>query len=303
MEKDNLKKMIVSLQGKSLTECQNGNKLESVLFAKQALETTKLFQDICDMSDELRQQIKDEEEKRKKRSLPVLVGTDAHQEPIIIDMEKIGCVIIYGSPGYGKTTLCRTIMAGMYGSAGNTMEYYVLNSNASEEYADIQHEMMPNSYQSIKEMAEMVSLMENEINDRYAALYELGKKDAKACSSTWQDIEKKRLYFFIDPLKQLDEKLKNRFEEVSRVIGHTGSIIGLHLILTTQWPSIIPLQTRLSAQARIMLRLLRPNDEIIFDYHEKAQAYGSHLKLGEFMIAQNTMPPIIGRFQSKTQNY
>lgn len=249
------------------------------------------------MSDELRQQIKDEEEKRKKRSLPVPIGTDAHQEPIIVDMEKTGCVMIYGSPGYGKTTFCRAIMAGMYGSAGNTLEYYVLNGNSSEEYADIQHEMMSDSYHSIKELAEMVSLMENEINDRYAALYEHGKKDAKARSSTWQDIEKKRLYFFIDPLKQIDETLINRFEETSRIIGHTGRSIGLHLILTTQWPSIIPLQTRLSAQARIMLRLSRPMDYTIFDYHEKAQAYGAQLKLGEFMIAQNTMPPIIGRYQ------
>lgn len=52
MEKDDLKKMIVSLRGKSLTECQNENKKESVLLAKQALEATKLFQDICDDPDE-----------------------------------------------------------------------------------------------------------------------------------------------------------------------------------------------------------------------------------------------------------
>lgn len=254
------------------------------------------------MSNELRQEIKNEEEKRKNRSLQVSIGTNAHQEPINIDMEKIGCVIIYGSVGYGKTTLCRNITIGLQENTGNTLEYFVLNDNSSDEYADIQHKMMPNSYHSIKDMAEMVSLMENEINDRYAALYELGKRDFKARSFTWQDIEKERLYFFIDPLKQMDEKLKSRFEKVSKVIGHTGSIIGLHLILTTQWPSIIPLQTRLSAQARIMLRLLRPNDEIIFDYHEKAQAYGSQLKLGEFMIAQNTMPPIIGEFQPKAPN-
>ena len=44
--------MIVSLRGKSLTECQNGKKNESVLLAKQALEATKLFQDICDDPDE-----------------------------------------------------------------------------------------------------------------------------------------------------------------------------------------------------------------------------------------------------------
>ena len=115
-------------------------------------------------------------------------------------------------------------------------------------------------------------------------------------------IEKKRQYFFIDPLKQMDEELKSRFEEVSKVIGHTGSGIGIHLILTTQWPQTMTQQTRLSAQARIMLRLLQPNDEIVFDYHEKAQAYGSQLKLEEFMIAQNTMPPIIGKFQPKAPN-
>ena len=254
------------------------------------------------MFDKQRQQIRDEAEKRKKRNLLVSIGTDANQEPINIDMERIGCVIIYGSPGYGKTTLCRNFMIGLHESSGNTLEYYVLNGNSPEEYADIQHGIMPNSYHSINEMAEMVSLMENEINDRYATLYELGKMNVKARSSTWQDMGKKQLYFFIDPLRQMDEKLKSRFEEVSKVIGHVGSGIGMHLILTTQWPAIIAQQTRLSAQARIMLRLTQPMGNVIFDYYEKAQSYGTQLKLGEFMVAQNTMPPIMGRYQPYVLN-
>ncbi len=52
MEKDNLKKTIVSLRGKSFTEWQNGNKHESVMLAKQALEYTKLFQSFCDDPNE-----------------------------------------------------------------------------------------------------------------------------------------------------------------------------------------------------------------------------------------------------------
>ena len=87
-------------------------------------------------------------------------------------------------------------MIGLQESTGNTLEYFVLNDNSSDEYADIQHEMTPDSYHSIKDMAEMVSLMENEITDRYSALYELGKRNVRARSSTWQDRKETAVFLY-----------------------------------------------------------------------------------------------------------
>lgn len=249
------------------------------------------------IQDKLKQGIGDEEKKRERLSFLVPVGTDIHQNPIFIDMETTGCVIFYGGVGSGKTVFCRHLMVWLHENASNAIDYYVLNGNSAEEYAYIQRELQMNSYHLIKDMNEMVALMENEIKDRYTALEELRKKDTKeAYFATWREIEKKRQYFFIDQLPPMGKKLERRFERVSRVIGQECTIIGLHLILTTQKPSAVAQQTRRSAQAKVLLRLPWPTDETIFDNYEKTQAYGDQLERGEFLMAQNTMPPIIGKY-------
>ena len=229
------------------------------------------------------------------RSLQISVGIDAKNQPILVDMEKTGSMIIYGTNATGRTTFCKNIIWSLHELDSNSVEFIVCGEES--EYSDLKKKVCSGHLRIIPELHDLIPVLESEVLERYKRQDEYMKSNPGRHNNHWDSDAGKNLFILIDPIKMMDPEMTGRLNEVSTVIGHTGPSIGLHLIVVTHSCELISNQMRRSSLVRVMFRMVRPTEGVVFDYHESAQKV--ELEQFQFLIAQKTAQPVLGKLEPK----
>lgn len=236
-----------------------------------------------------------EEQKSRIKRLQLSVGTDMKNQPILVDMERTGSMIIYGTIATGRTTFCKNIILNLYELGGASVEFVVCGKES--EYSNLERLVKSGELRIIPELENLIPFLEKELLERHKRQDEFLNSIHNLHNVNRGSIAKKNLFVLIDPIRMMSPDMARRLNELSITIGHTGPLIGMHLIVVTPSHELISDQMRLSSLVKVMFKMVRPTESIIFDYYEAVQE--TRLVLFEFLIVQNTGQPILGKFEPK----
>ena len=82
----------------------------------------------------IKQILKANKEKVAKMKLPIVLGIDSNNKPLIIDLAKVGNILVGGATGQGKTNLLHTFAQSCFYISQGCIVYYI-DSKSCEEFS------------------------------------------------------------------------------------------------------------------------------------------------------------------------
>lgn len=227
-----------------------------------------------------------------------ILGRDASNKPIYLDLNKAIHVLIAGATGSGKSCMMNSIISSlMMNNSKETASFLLIDPKRVEffDYCDSDMlyggEVIQNARQAINALSALVE----EMNKRFWILESQKKRSYLEFSNP---STMKQIFVCIDELSFLLLENKKEVEEYISKIGMLGRAAGIHLILATQHPdrktitgtiqanipTVIGLTTRKAVDSRMIigddsLTKLHGNGEaILVDGLNVIQFQGSYIK-------------------------
>ncbi len=234
-------------------------------------------------------------------SLNIPIGTDEHGEDIICDFEKTGCTWIQGDVGSGKTTFCKNIIRNLTDRYGDAFDFHVYS--AYDEYLDSPQESNPTDGDGIiqpslhvsSDFSGMLQSLEQLIFKRWTYLDQAEQAASHLMRASWRNYLWNRAFFIFDSFKpamlvnpdHCSVDNPDHFREIAGTLHRFGERLGIHMIVTTCFPSGSREEDVIRNESRLKI-LLRTQWNFYFDtfdsWAETKGAEAKSLETGEFFF-------------------
>ena len=175
----------------------------------------------------------------KDKHLPVALGIDSHNTPVVLDLAGLPHVLIGGKTGSGKSAclnsmICSLIMT----KTPDELQLLMLDPKRVEfaPYVDIPHLLSPVVVEAA-EAAETLELLIEKMLDRLKIMQSAGSRNIQV----YNGLAKKPMPYivaFVDELADLITSEGGKTENNILRIAQLGRAAGIHLVLATQRPSV-----------------------------------------------------------------
>lgn len=254
------------------------------------------------------------------RELSLPVGVDAYGQPVCLSLRNRGNILIGGDPGFGKSELVGTMIAGLLRQDPNGQRIRI--SVADLKLLDFGNmpllPAMPEPVAVETEAAfEMVQRLRDETEERFATLMDARARSLDEYYQRTGRIMPHHIAFldeFADLTYNDDGRFSKEFIAILMKIARKGRAAGVTLVMATQRPTsdVIPSSVRGLATTKIALRVargesssaildmrgaerlpLQPGRCIVIDGQAKVvQAYASGLESGQFDRFLDSLPQV-----------
>jgi S-DNA-T family DNA segregation ATPase FtsK/SpoIIIE len=189
--------------------------------------------------------VNSDEFKKRKSNLGVILGRDVSGYPVIADLAKMPHLMIAGSTGSGKTVCINTLITGLlFQNSPETLKFIMVDPKRVEltPYNDIPHLLTPvitDPDKAINSLKWSITEMEN----RYDLLSHLGCRNIESYNEAVKTKFKQReilpyIIIVIDELADLMATHGREMEAAVVRLAQMARAIGIHLVLSTQRPSV-----------------------------------------------------------------
>ncbi|HTB48464.1 MAG TPA: DNA translocase FtsK 4TM domain-containing protein [Verrucomicrobiae bacterium] len=175
-----------------------------------------------------------------KSPLGIAIGKDISGTPIVADLDKMPHMLVAGQTGSGKSVMINTILTSLlYRNSPADLKLILVDPKRVElkPYDEIPHLLTP----VITEPEKCISALKwavAEMERRYRALSEVGKRDIAAYNSLKKEEGMPYIVIVIDELADLMMMAARDVEALIVRIAQKARAVGIHLVLATQRPSV-----------------------------------------------------------------
>ncbi len=189
--------------------------------------------------------INSNEFENRKSDLNIILGRDVAGKAILANLAKMPHLMIAGSTGSGKTVCINTLITGLlYQNSPEDLKFIMVDPKRVEltSYNDIPHLLTPvitDPDKAINSLKWSISEMEK----RYELLSHIGCRNIESYNSAVRTKYKQReilpyIIIIIDELADLMATHGREMEAAVVRLAQMARAIGIHLVLSTQRPSI-----------------------------------------------------------------
>lgn len=207
--------------------------------------------------------------------LPVALGVDTFGEPKIIDLAETPHLLIAGSTGSGKSVFVNTLLASLlYRHSPKDLRLILIDPKMVElsAFGGIDHLAAP-VVTDTKEALPILKAVVEEMENRYQLMGEVGAKNLASFNETvksrkkiigfpgrWQPLP--YIVVVIDEFADFMLTVGKEAEEVVTRLAQKARAAGIHLVITTQRPSVQVVTGLIKANfpSRIAFRVLAAVD-------------------------------------------
>lgn len=188
----------------------------------------------------LKQMLNSEKMKKSKSLLAVALGLDVSGQPVISDIAKMPHVLIAGATGSGKSVCINSFIASiLYRATPDEVKFIMVDPKRVEltQYNGIPHLLTP----VITEPAKVLSALRwaaGEMDQRYKKFAELGVRNIEAYNEQAGFTAMNYIIIFVDELADIMLFSPAEVEDVICRIAQMARATGIHLVISTQRPSV-----------------------------------------------------------------
>lgn len=177
----------------------------------------------------------------QKSPLAVAIGKDVSGKPVIGELSSMPHLLVAGATGSGKSVCINSMILSILLSATpEDVRFIMIDPKHVElgNYNGVPHLLMP-VVNDPKQAASALDWVVQEMEDRYARLFEKNVKDFKAYNKKVGRAEKMPyIVVIVDELADLMMVASKQVEESICRIAQKARAAGIHLVLATQRPSV-----------------------------------------------------------------
>jgi S-DNA-T family DNA segregation ATPase FtsK/SpoIIIE len=193
----------------------------------------------------MKNMVNSNEFKKRKSNLGIILGRDVSGCPVMADLAKMPHLMIAGSTGSGKTVCINTLIIGLlFQNSPETLKFIMVDPKRVEltSYNNIPHLLTPvitDPDKAINSLKWSITEMEN----RYDLLSHLGCRNIESYNEAVKTKFKQRevlpyIVIIIDELADLMATHGREMEAAVVRLAQMARAIGIHLVLSTQRPSV-----------------------------------------------------------------
>ncbi len=185
----------------------------------------------------------EKEEFQKGPSLLIALGRDVAGKPIYVDLAKMPHLLIAGATGSGKSITIHSLLCSLlFKNTPADLNLILIDPKKVELtlYQDLPHLITPTIIEAKKAIAALHWLI-NEMDNRYDLLLEEKVRDLESYNKVKQKKgEEKKPYIVavIDELADLMTTYPREMEAVIVRLAQMARATGIHLVVSTQRPSV-----------------------------------------------------------------
>ena len=231
-----------------------------------------------------------------KLLLPMALGRDLCNEPIILDLAKMPHLLIAGSCGTGKSICINDIIAGLLYKYSPDKLRFIMSDLKCVEYT--QYQNLPHlQFPIVNNCLDTLTLLHwtlNELESRKLLLQQSAVRSIEEYNASHSE-KMPYIIFFIDDLADLmrqDHELAVIAQKVIADIAEQTESVGIHLIICTQVPStgVITAEIKKHIPFRIGFRVSFCKDsQAILDETGAESLYGA----GDMLIKTDVSASLI----------
>lgn len=172
--------------------------------------------------------------------LGIALGRDVTGEPVFADIEKMPHLLIAGSTGSGKSVVIHSLLVSLlYRNGPNTLRLVLIDPKRVEltAYEGVPHLVSPVITENKKAIGVFRWAL-SEMERRYDTLSQAGNRDIKSYNASHKDEPIPYLAIVVDELADLMASYGREVEGSIVRLAQMARATGLHLILSTQRPSV-----------------------------------------------------------------
>ncbi|MDO8504252.1 MAG: DNA translocase FtsK [Candidatus Liptonbacteria bacterium] len=172
--------------------------------------------------------------------LSFALGRDVTGEPIFADIAKMPHILVAGATGSGKSVVIHSILISLlFRHSPATLRLILVDPKRVElsSYAGIPHLISPVITENKKAMGVFRWAL-SEMDRRYEVLQKAGNRDIKSYNEAHKDEMLPNILIVIDELADLMSTYGREVEGSIVRLAQMARATGLHLILSTQRPSV-----------------------------------------------------------------
>lgn len=188
----------------------------------------------------LRTMLGSPELKKHPSKLAVALGINVSGKPVVLDIAKMPHILIAGSTGSGKSVAINAFMASiLFRASPAEVQFILVDPKRVEltQYNDIPHLLTPVIVEPNKVVAAL-KWATNLMDKRYKQLAEVGVKNIDSYNELAGHAAMPAVLIVIDELADVMLFSPNEVEESITRIAQMARAVGIHLVLSTQRPSV-----------------------------------------------------------------
>ncbi|PIS14114.1 DNA translocase FtsK [Candidatus Shapirobacteria bacterium CG09_land_8_20_14_0_10_47_13] len=188
----------------------------------------------------LRQMLVSEKMKKAKSKLTVALGLDVSGEPIVADIARMPHVLIAGSTGSGKSVCINSFICSiLYRASPAEVKFILVDPKRVEltQYNGIPHLLSPVIIEPDKVLSALRWAV-SEMDRRYKLFAEMGVRNIEGYAELSGLSSLPYIVIFIDELADIIFYSPAEVEDVICRIAQMARATGIHLVVSTQRPSV-----------------------------------------------------------------
>ncbi len=209
----------------------------------------------------LKQILASDEMSRHKSKLAVALGRDSASRPIVMDIDKMPYLLIAGTSGSGKSVCIHSLVASLlFRNSPDELKLILVDPSRVELglYNSVPHLLTPVITEPEKAVSALKWIMA-EMDRRYKLFQSVGVRNIQGYSdiSGYQALP--YVVIFIDDPGLLIQFAPVEIEDALVRITQMGRAVGIHLVMTTQRPSIDVISGLIKAKIPGRISFLLPS--------------------------------------------
>lgn len=191
----------------------------------------------------LRDMFESDDYKKSKYFLPLALGRDVSGAPIFAGLEKMPHMLVAGATGTGKSVAINAILLSLlYKHSPDVLKLILVDPKRVELslYNEIPHLITPVITDN-KKVVGALKWAVNEMDRRYDQLSKIGSKDVFSYNAKMTDKGDPIMPFIVIVIDELADLMSSYGRDVEAAIVRLAQMsraVGIHLILSTQRPSV-----------------------------------------------------------------
>lgn len=196
-----------------------------------------------------------------KESIPIIIGKDNVENPVIIDLAKAPHLLIAGTIGTGNAECLNTLIASLlFKFKPDELKLLLIDSKvvAFDQYERVPHLLIPPVNDPDKALSALNQIAD-EIDQRYKIMAEAGVKNITGFNSNI-DNAKNALPYIVVIIEELADLAAARMHNVEYTIARIaqkGRAAGVHIVVSTQCisPDVVSGLLKANFQSRICFKV------------------------------------------------